>query len=131
MYARLFDMSYVIHTSAQLKPILVGFRKSQGLSQKDIAKKLGISQQAYQTLESAPQSVTLERLMKVLNMLGVKLYLSDTQLNLSEEKYESAKKKNQSALGDNKAPPLPVSHKVETANAPSRKVSKKISKDSW
>jgi len=131
MYARLFDMSYVINTSAQLKPILVGFRKSQGLSQKDMAKKLDISQQAYQTLESAPQSVTLERLMKVLNILGVKLYLSDTQLNSSEHKYEQAQRKNESALGDNKAVPLPVSNRVKTANPPSRKLSKKLNKDSW
>jgi len=124
-------MSYVINTSAQLKPILVGFRKSQGLSQKDMAKKLDISQQAYQTLESAPQSVTLERLMKVLNILGVKLYLSDTQLNSSEHKYEQAQRKNESALGDNKAVPLPVSNRVKTANPPSRKLSKKLNKDSW
>lgn len=52
-------MSYVINTPAQLKPILVGFRKSKGMSQKDMAEKLNVSQQAYQALESNHQSVTV------------------------------------------------------------------------
>ena len=70
-------MNYVINTLDQLKPILVGFRKSNGLSQKALAEKLGISQQSYQALESAPQKVTLERLFKVLMALGIKLQFVD------------------------------------------------------
>ncbi|WP_175573140.1 helix-turn-helix domain-containing protein [Thalassotalea sp. PP2-459] len=66
-------MNYTINTLDQIKPILVGFRKSNGLSQKALAEKLGISQQSYQTLESAPQKVTIERLFKVLSMLDIKL----------------------------------------------------------
>ncbi len=54
------DMNYVVNTSAQLKPILVGYRKSNGMSQKDMAEKLNVSQQAYQALESNPQAATLE-----------------------------------------------------------------------
>ena len=70
-------MNYVINTLDQLKPILVGFRKSNGLSQKALAEKLGISQQSYQALESAPQKVTLDRLFKVLMALGIKLQFLD------------------------------------------------------
>lgn len=70
-------MLYTINTLDQLKPILKGFRKSQGLSQKDVASKLAISQQAYQVLESSPQNVTLDRLFKVFAVLGVKIQLSD------------------------------------------------------
>lgn len=66
-------MNYTINTLDQIKPILVGFRKSNGLSQKALAEKLGISQQSYQTLESAPQKVTIERLFKVLAILDIKL----------------------------------------------------------
>ncbi|MBU2871700.1 helix-turn-helix transcriptional regulator [Colwellia sp. E2M01] len=66
-------MNYTINTLDQIKPILVGFRKSNGYSQKALAEKLGISQQSYQVLESAPQKVTIERLFKVLSMLGIKL----------------------------------------------------------
>lgn len=71
------NMNYIINTLDQLKPILIGFRKSNGLSQKALAEKLGISQQSYQTLESAPQKVTLERLYKVLMVLGITLQFVD------------------------------------------------------
>jgi HTH-type transcriptional regulator/antitoxin HipB len=69
-------MNYTINTLDQLKPILVGYRKSNGLSQKALAAKLGISQQTYQTLESNPQKVTIERLFNVLTLLGGRLSLS-------------------------------------------------------
>ena len=78
-------MHYTINTLDQLKPILTGYRKSQNLSQKDLAMKLGISQQSYQVLESNPQKVTMERLFKVLTLLGVKLQLSDTSLVFNSE----------------------------------------------
>ena len=68
-------MNYTINTLDQIKPILVGFRKSNGLSQKALAEKLGISQQSYQSLESAPQKVTIERLFKVFAILDIKLQL--------------------------------------------------------
>lgn len=68
---------YTINTLDQIKPILVGFRKTNNLTQKSLAEKLGISQQSYQTLESAPQKVTIERLFKVLSILGVKLQFID------------------------------------------------------
>ncbi len=67
------SVNYTINTLDQIKPILVGFRKSNGLSQKALAEKLGITQQSYQTLESAPQKVTIERLFKVLAILDIKL----------------------------------------------------------
>jgi len=75
-------MNYTINTLDQLKPILIGFRKSNNLSQKALAEKLGISQQSYQTLESAPQKITLERLFKVLAVLGIKFqFVDNTQIN--------------------------------------------------
>lgn len=78
------NMNYTINTLEQLKPILVGFRKSNGLSQKALAQRLGISQQSYQALESAPQKVTLERLFKVLAILGIKLqFVDSTRINES------------------------------------------------
>ena len=75
-------MHYRINTIDQLKPILIGYRKKEHLTQKDMATKIGVSQQAYQVLESNPQKVTMERLFKVLTLLGIKLYLSDTPIVL-------------------------------------------------
>ena len=71
------NVHYTINTLDQIKPILVGFRKTNNLTQKALAEKLGISQQSYQALESAPQKVTIERLFKVLSILGVKLQFID------------------------------------------------------
>lgn len=85
-------MNYTINTLDQLKPILTGFRKSHGLSQKALAEKLGISQQSYQTLESAPQKITLERLFKVLAVLGIKLQFvekAQSSDNASNDGYNS------------------------------------------
>lgn len=70
-------MQYTINTSDQLRPILKGFRKTQGLSQKAMADKLGISQQTYQVLEASPHKVTIDRFLRVLSILNVKLMLSD------------------------------------------------------
>ena len=70
-------MLYTINTLDQLKPVLVGYRKARGFSQKDMAEKLGVKQQSYQYLESNPQKITVARLFRVLNLLGVKLHLSD------------------------------------------------------
>ena len=76
-------MLYVINTLDQLKPILVGYRKSKGLTQTDMANRLNVSQQTYQVLEARPQNVTIERLFKVLNILEVKLCLSQQQVQTS------------------------------------------------
>lgn len=125
------DMNYVVNTPAQLKPILVGFRKSKGMSQKDMAEKLNVTQQAYQALESNPQAATLDRLMRVLNILGVKLSLSDTEPSSFSNKedgtihvptYRRVKGKE---LSGSKF------QQVTTKNAPSNKISKKLNKDSW
>ena len=74
-------MNYTINTIEQLKPILIGFRKSRGLTQHALAERLNISQQSYQALESAPQKATLERLYKVLGLLNVKLHFTDNAKN--------------------------------------------------
>jgi len=76
-------MYYSINTLDQLKSVLKGYRKSEGLTQKDMAARLDISQQTYQVLEANPQKITVERLHKVLNILGVKMYLSDETLQSS------------------------------------------------
>jgi len=78
-------MIYTINTIEQLKPVLVGFRKLRKMSQKDVAKKLGVSQQTYQVLESNPNKVTMERLFRVLNLLGIKIQLVDGQQEHSNE----------------------------------------------
>ena len=48
-------------------------REGIGLSQDYVAKKLNITQQAYSKIEKKPQSTTLERLLQLSDVLGVKI----------------------------------------------------------
>ncbi|MDK6797475.1 helix-turn-helix transcriptional regulator, partial [Escherichia coli] len=56
---------YPLKTLNQLRPLLIGFRKVNGLTQKDIAERLGVTQKTYARLEANPGSDSLERLFKV------------------------------------------------------------------
>jgi HTH-type transcriptional regulator/antitoxin HipB len=77
-------MHYTINIIDQLKHVLTGYRKVQGLSQKDMATKLCIKQQSYQYLESNPHKVSVGRLFRVLTLLNVKLHLSESIFNIVE-----------------------------------------------
>jgi len=125
------DMNYVVNTPAQLKPILVGYRKSNGMSQKDMAEKLNVSQQAYQALESNPQAATLDRLMKVLNLLGVKLFLSDGELQSSRENKNNHKVNGEAVRVIVTPQNRPTIIQETTQNSPSSQITKKPKKDSW
>ena len=69
-------MSFPVQTLTQLRPILVGFRKAAGLTQAQLAARLGVTQQSYAQLEANPSAVSIERLFKVLNVLGVHMTLA-------------------------------------------------------
>ncbi|KWF93211.1 helix-turn-helix transcriptional regulator [Burkholderia cepacia] len=69
-------MAFPVQTLTQLRPILVGFRKSAGLTQAQLAARLGVTQQSYAQLEANPSAVSIERLFKVLNTLGVRMTLA-------------------------------------------------------
>lgn len=64
-------------TLDQLKPILKGFRLERGLTQEALAAQLGVTQQTYAQLEANPASASVERLFRVLRVLGVDLVLRD------------------------------------------------------
>ncbi|MCP3725000.1 helix-turn-helix domain-containing protein [Paraburkholderia sp. CNPSo 3272] len=68
-------MDYPLKTLSQLRPILVGFRKKAGLTQKDIAARLGISQQSYAAFEANPEAASVERLVRVLRLVDVEIKL--------------------------------------------------------
>jgi HTH-type transcriptional regulator/antitoxin HipB len=75
-------MDYPVLTPAQLRPMLVGFRKSRALTQTQLAKMLGMTQQTYARLEAAPERSSAARLLAVLQALGVTVVLSDGQVSL-------------------------------------------------
>ncbi|EAQ9999635.1 XRE family transcriptional regulator [Salmonella enterica subsp. diarizonae] len=67
---------YPLKTLNQLRPLLVGFRKANGLTQKEVSERLGVTQQTYARLEANPASASIERLFKVFTVLGVEMVLS-------------------------------------------------------
>lgn len=70
-------MEYHIRTLDQLRPILVGLRRQAGLSQTAVASLLGVSQQSYAKIEANPSSTSVERLFKILSLLGSEMILNE------------------------------------------------------
>lgn len=58
------NTQYALKTLNQLRPVLIGFRKANGLTQKDVSERLGITQQTYARLEANPASAGFERLFR-------------------------------------------------------------------
>jgi transcriptional regulator with XRE-family HTH domain len=69
-------VDYPVRTLQQLRPILQGFRKSNGLTQAQLAQRLGISQQSYAKLEADPTKASFERLFTILQILRVDFILT-------------------------------------------------------
>ena len=67
---------YHLRTAEQLSILLQAFRKESGLTQREVALRLGVTQQTYSTLERNAESVGVARLLKLLGILGVELVLS-------------------------------------------------------
>ena len=70
------NTQYALKTLNQLRPVLIGFRKANGLTQRDVSERLGVTQQTYARLEANPASVGFERLFRVFSVLGVEIVLS-------------------------------------------------------
>lgn len=67
---------YPLKTLNQLRPLLIGFRKANGLTQKEVSERLGVTQQTYARPEANPASASMERLFRVFTVLGVEIELS-------------------------------------------------------
>ena len=66
---------FTVRTAEQLPPLLQAFRKQAGLTQSEVAMRLGVSQQTYSAMERNADKVGTARLLKLLNILGVELAL--------------------------------------------------------
>lgn len=65
-----------LRTAAQLPPLLQAFRKAAGLTQREVALRLGVSQQTYSAMERNADKVGAARLLRLLHILGVELVLT-------------------------------------------------------
>lgn len=81
-------MHYPIITPDQLPAMLRSLRQSAGLTQTQLAERLGISQQSYARLEARPAAASVERLSKLLRALDAELVIhtrDDKQTTVSDE----------------------------------------------
>ena len=69
------DDTFTVRTTEQLPQLLKAFRKNAGLTQADVALRLGVTQQTVSALERNAEAVSAERLMRLLNILGVEWVL--------------------------------------------------------
>jgi HTH-type transcriptional regulator/antitoxin HipB len=56
---------------------LAGRRKHLKLSQAEVASRLGLSQNRLSELESHPETLTVEQLLALLNVLGLEMSLDE------------------------------------------------------
>jgi HTH-type transcriptional regulator/antitoxin HipB len=70
-------MRQKIITASQLSHLLQSYRKNEGLTQADLGQRAGISQERYSVLESDPGRITVERLLRIVNALGLEMVLQD------------------------------------------------------
>lgn len=103
-------MGYPVKTPRQLRPILVGFRKAAGLTQAQVASRLGVTQQTYAQLEAKPESTSIDRLFHVLKVLKVDIVLTQA---LSPEDLEG----RPSARLRTSEPPAAAKQSVPTKRA--------------
>jgi len=63
-------MKQVLSLSKQLGPLIQSARKSAGLSQTELAQRLGISQSRISAMELDPGSINVEQLLALLAALN-------------------------------------------------------------
>ena len=66
-----------ITTDTQLGHLLQGYRKAKGLTQGQLAQRLGISQERLSVLELNPGRITVDRLLRLLGALGLELIIQE------------------------------------------------------
>ncbi|MFN8800768.1 MAG: helix-turn-helix domain-containing protein [Gemmatimonas sp.] len=70
---------YPIANGEQLRAYLRALRKTRGMTQQDLANRLGVTRPRVWTFEQAPGEVSLSALLSVLTALGVQLTIHDPQ----------------------------------------------------
>jgi HTH-type transcriptional regulator / antitoxin HipB len=68
---------HLINTPKQIGANLASRRKHLKLSQTEVASKLALSQNRLSELESRPETMTVEQLLALLNVLGLEMSLRE------------------------------------------------------
>jgi HTH-type transcriptional regulator/antitoxin HipB len=68
-------MDFPVNTSAQLPPVLRGLRKQAGLTQAEVAARIGTTQQTYARIEADPSTTSVGRFLAILQAIGAGMAL--------------------------------------------------------
>lgn len=71
-------MDYPVTLSSQLRQLLKSLRKSRGLTQSELAQRLGVVQSRVADIERDPGAVSVEQMLQVLAMLGAQWVVRET-----------------------------------------------------
>jgi HTH-type transcriptional regulator/antitoxin HipB len=82
--------SMSVRLPAQLGDLLRGTRLSRGLTQSEIAEKLGISVQAVSKLENNAARASFERIHRLCQVLGLEVVLQDKPTGVAESPAKTA-----------------------------------------
>lgn len=66
-------MRHPLLTTTHLGQILSSARKQKGLTQADLAARLGLSQARVSQLESQPETITAQQLLLLTSVLGLEV----------------------------------------------------------
>ena len=66
---------FPVRSAEQLPALLKAFRATAGLTQDQVAKRLGVTQQTLSALERNAQKVSAERLIALLSILGAEVVI--------------------------------------------------------
>jgi HTH-type transcriptional regulator/antitoxin HipB len=72
-------------TTSQLLQTITARRRALGLSQKALAEKLGIHQSHLSDIENGQRTLNVERLLELLNLLGLDLVVEHRKPTTKQE----------------------------------------------
>lgn len=75
---------YPIRTESQVSLLLKSFRQARGMTQADLARALGVTQQTASDMERNASKASVSRLMRMLAVMGVELVLRDKQSGMED-----------------------------------------------
>ena len=83
-------MKQILSIADQVGPLIQAARKSAGLSQTDLANRLGIKQSRVSAMELDPGSISLEQLMTICSALNLELQVQTKMQTKSDSVGNSA-----------------------------------------
>jgi HTH-type transcriptional regulator/antitoxin HipB len=72
---------HAITTATQVGATLAARRKHLALTQEQVAARVGLSQNRLSVLESRPETLTVEQLIALLNVLGLEMRIEERAAN--------------------------------------------------